>query len=177
MPLDRDEAFALVCRHMRTISRLQGPELEDMVQMAAEQVLRRLDSFEGRSAASTWIFRICYNVFLNQRRLYKRWLRRFTLTASGALPEVADAGESASRLEGQERSARLHAALDAMSPKLSTVVVLHDLKDLAIDEIAALLEIKDRTARSRLRNGRLELRRRLGKDPYFGRRSEAGGAP
>jgi DNA-directed RNA polymerase specialized sigma24 family protein len=56
--------------------------------------------------------------------------------------------------------------------------VLHDLKDLSIDEIAVLLEIKDRTARSRLRNGRLELRRRLGKDPYFAGGSEprTGGA-
>ncbi len=145
-----------------------------MIQIAAEQVLRRLDSFEGRSSVSTWIFRICYNVFLNQRRLHRRWLRRFTLTLTGELPQAVEAGPGAGRLEWHERSARLQATLDAMSPKLSTVVVLHDLKDMSIEEICALLELKDRTARSRLRNGRQELRRRLAKDPYF---SGRGGTP
>jgi RNA polymerase sigma-70 factor (ECF subfamily) len=172
-PIDEREAFALVCRHMRTISRRRDAELEDLVQIAARRVFGHLARFEARSTLSTWIFRICYRTYLNERRWHRRWLRSFTLTATGELPEPASFEEPLANLERQERSARLGRALDAISPKLSTVVILHDVKGVAIEEICELLGLKPHTARSRLRNGRRELTRRLHGDPYFGDRAGA----
>lgn len=165
--VDEREAFALVCRHMRTISRRRGPEFEDLVQIAAKRVFAQRSSFEARSTLSTWVFRICYHTFLNERRWHRRWLRSFTLTAKGELPEPASFEEPSIGVERQERIARLNTALDAISPKLSTVVILHDVKGSSIGDICALLGINPMTARSRLRNGRRALMRRLLGDPYF----------
>jgi RNA polymerase sigma factor (sigma-70 family) len=168
---DEQEAFALVCRHMRTITGRQGPEFEDWVQIAAKRVFSQLERFEARSTLSTWIFRICYHTYLNERRWHRRWLRSFTLTATGELPEPARCEEPTASIERQERAKRLARALDAISPKLSTVVVLHDVKGSTIDDICELLEIRPMTARSRLRNGRRALLRRLRQDPYFSDRA------
>src|SRR5262245_2439142 len=87
-----DAVFPLVYRMMHALA---GPsrDLDDLVQAANEQVLRSLPSFEGRARFSTWVYRICYLTMLKESRWHRRWLRRFTLTADGELPEHA-AGES-----------------------------------------------------------------------------------
>ena len=79
-------------------------------------------------------------------------------------------------LEQLERSARLRKAIDELSPKRRTVVVMHDLEGLSVEAIAGVVKANPLTVRSRLRDGRKDLAKILAKDPYFGdeacRRSE-----
>jgi RNA polymerase sigma-70 factor (ECF subfamily) len=135
--------------------------------MAAEQVLRSVASFEGRSKLSSWSFRICYLTVLRHERWYRRWLRRFTLSERGELESEAPALEEPT-LDELERAARLRKAVTRLSPKRRTVVVLHDLEGHSIEEIAGIVAAKPLTVRSRLRDGRRDLARFLGADPYFG---------
>lgn len=72
------------------------------------------------------------------------------------------------RAEWQERNARLRAAVGRVSPKLQVVLVLHDFDDVGVEEIADMLQVNVLTIRSRLRDGRRDLARRLAKDSYFG---------
>ena len=117
-----------------------GATWEELAQVAAEQVGCALPRFEGRSQLSTWTFRICYLTIRKHDRWYRRWLRRFTLTRDGELPEPAgDEDASDARLSGNERRERLRSALEQLSPKRRAVIVLHDLEGLAIDEIAAVV--------------------------------------
>jgi RNA polymerase sigma-70 factor, ECF subfamily len=161
-----NEVFPLVYRQMRSIA-FGRSDFDDLVQIAAEQVLRSFPSFEGRCQLSTWTYRICYVTVLRHERWYRRWLRRFALTDRGEL-EAEVAAQDEPTLEAFERIARLRKAVARLSPKRRTVVVLHDLEGNSVDEIAAIVGAKPLTVRSRLRDGRRDLARILSADPYFG---------
>jgi RNA polymerase sigma factor (sigma-70 family) len=162
-----ETVFALVYRQMRTLAGHR--DIDELVQIAAEQALRALPSFAGRSKLSTWTFRICYLTVRKHDRWYHRWLRRFTLTDDGELPEpTADLPRGDERMELNERADRLRAALDALSQNRRDVVMLHDLEGLSVDEIADIVSARPRAVRSRLRDGRAALTRLLASDPYFG---------
>jgi RNA polymerase sigma-70 factor (ECF subfamily) len=163
-----EEVFALVYQQVR---RLAGHrDVDELAQIAAEQAIRALPRFAGRCALSTWTFRICYLTIRKHDRWYRRWLRRFTLTDDGQLPEGATEGRTSTDdgLVSDERSRRLRAALDQLSPKRRTVVVLHDLEGFSIEEVAEIVDALPRAVRSRLRDGRKALAELLSRDPYFG---------
>ena len=145
-------------------------DLDDLVQMAAEQVLRSLSSFEERCAPATWTYRICYHTLLKQRRWYHRFSQRFIYEKEAGSFESSDrtANISADALERRELAIRLRGALERISPKRRAVVIMHDLEELEIDEIAAIVGTNIRTVRSRLRDGRRMLAQALEQDPYFG---------
>jgi RNA polymerase sigma-70 factor (ECF subfamily) len=145
-------------------------DYEDLVQAAAELAVRDLPKFEGRSSLSTWVFRICYTTLLGERRWLRRWLKRFSLHEPSEGPELLDArAENASEaLEVYERRRRLTSAVERLTPKLRAVVTLHDLQGMSVEEIAEVVDANVLTVRSRLRDGRRALARRLHKDPYFG---------
>jgi RNA polymerase sigma-70 factor, ECF subfamily len=165
---DAAEIFGLVYRQMRTLVGGRA-EFDDLVQIAAEQALRALPSFEGRSKISTWTYRICYLTLLKHERWYRRWLRRFALTEPGELSETeASLAPDDFVLEQLERSARLRKAIDQLSPKRRSVVVLHDLEGMSVEAVADVVKANPLTVRSRLRDGRKDLARILAHDPYFG---------
>ncbi len=163
-----DEVFALVYRQMRKLAGRR--DVDELAQVAAERVLRSLPTFAGRSALSTWTFRICYLTIRKHDRWYRRWLRRFTLTDDGQVPEIAAAAQASTdeRLLNRERAERLFAALSTLSPKRRAVVVLHDLEGCSVTEIATIVDAQARAVRSRLRDGRKALAQALASDPYFG---------
>ncbi|HKQ68580.1 MAG TPA: RNA polymerase sigma factor, partial [Polyangiaceae bacterium] len=158
------EIFALIYRQMWSLAGRRR-DFDDLVQAAAEQALRSLPSFEGRSKISTWTYRVCYFTLLRHQRWYRRWLRHFTLTERGELPETHSGGAAdAVFLEDKERSARLRAAVARLPPKHRAVVVLHDLEGVTIESIASILKAKPFTVRSRLRDGRKALAQLLADD-------------
>ena len=167
------QIFALVYRQMRALTAGQAiADFEDLVQIAAEQALKSLPSFEGRSRLSTWVFGICYRTWSKQCRFWQRWLRRFALTRDGEIPEPGEAAaDPACELEHAEALQRMRAAIARLSIKRRTVVILHDLEELPVEEIALVLELKVNTVRSRLRDGRRDLALLLRDDPYFGDRA------
>jgi RNA polymerase sigma-70 factor (ECF subfamily) len=144
---------------MRALVGGNSPDFDDLVQIAAEQVFRSLGAFDGRSELLTWIYSICYRVLLRQRRWYRRWQLRFTL--GDAEPVASDDPLPSGALEVSERVHALRAALLRMTDKYRVVVVLHDLEELEIKAIAVIVGAGELTVRSRLRDGRKQLRRLL----------------
>jgi RNA polymerase sigma-70 factor (ECF subfamily) len=162
-----NEVFALVYRQVRALAGHR--DVDELVQVAAEQVIRSLPRFAGHSKLSTWVFRICYLTIRKHDRWYRRWLRRFTLTDDGELPEAeASTGAAEECFIGEERGRRVRAALARLSPKRRVVVLLHDLEGLSIDEVATVVDAQPVAVRSRLRDARKALADILAKDPYFG---------
>jgi RNA polymerase sigma-70 factor (ECF subfamily) len=162
------EIFGLVYTQMR---KLVGgrPEFDDLVQTAAEQALRSLGSFEGRSKLSTWTYRICYLTLLKHERWYRRWLRRFALTESGDLTDVPQHRPGIEvELDKAERAMRLRGAIDQLSAKRRAVLILHDLEGHSVEEISGVVGANPLTVRSRLRDGRQALADILTNDDYFG---------
>ncbi len=165
----RSEIFELVYRQMHALAG-RSRDLDDLVQMAAEQVLRSLARFEERCAPATWTYRICYHTLLKQRRWYHRFSQRFIYEKDASAFETADrsAATGADSFERRERASRLRKALECISPKRRAVVIMHDLEELEIEEIAVIVDANVHTVRSRLRDGRRMLAQALHQDPYFG---------
>lgn len=162
--LSERQLFEAVHRRMRALAGSAAPDLDDLVQLAAEQVFRSLPGFDGRSELLTWVYAVCYRVLLTQRRWYRRWRRRFTLQQEDdQLPSQEPMPSAA--LEARERAQSLQAALAKMSDKYRVVVVLHDLEELTIKDIVQIVGAQELTVRSRLRDGRRQLLRLLQADP------------
>jgi RNA polymerase sigma factor (sigma-70 family) len=154
--LGEREVFDLVYVRMRALAGVRAPDLDDLVQLAAEQVFRNMRSFRGDSQLSTWIYGVCYRVLLMQRRWYRRWKLRFSFWEESELPSGTEASP-AQIVEQRVRAERLHSALRQLSEKYRAVVVLHDLEELDVREIAAVVGANELTVRSRLRDGRKQL--------------------
>jgi RNA polymerase sigma-70 factor (ECF subfamily) len=153
--------------HVRMRS-LVGPlasDLDDLIQVAAEQTFRSLERFDGRCDISTWVYAVCYRVLLSQRRWYRRWRLRFTYLE----PEFDTPNEEPAPpdlLEARARARQLHRSLSRMSDKYRTVLVLHDLQELKVSEIATIVKANELTVRSRLRDGRKQLAKLLRADAH-----------
>lgn len=164
--LSERELFELVYRRMRVLAGAGAPDLEDLIQLAAEQVFRSLGSFSGRSGLRTWVYAVCYRVLLRERRWYRRWSLRFTLDSNES-SAASEEPSPAVLVEARQRAQRLHQALAQMTDKYRAVVVLHDLEGLTVSEVVEVVAANERTVRSRLRDGRKQLARLLQADPAF----------
>jgi len=163
LPLSERELFEALYRRMRALAGSKAPDLDDLVQQAAEQVLKKLPSFEGRSELLTWVYAVCYRVLLKQRRWYRRWSLRFRLEQEDdPVLCVSDEALPSAAAERRERALSLQAGLARLSERHRAVVVLHDLEELSIAEVAMIVDCNELTARSRLRDGRKQLRALLG---------------
>ena len=139
-------------------------DLDDLVQLAAEQVFRSLPSFGGRSDLMTWVYAICYRVLLKNRRWYSRFRLRFSQGDGEELERASEDDAPSELLEARERAQQLHGALARLSDKYRAVVVLHDLEELPVREIADIVGAGELTVRSRLRDGRKRLKQFLHED-------------
>lgn len=162
--LTERQLYEAVHRRMRALAGPTAGDLDDLIQLAAEQAFRNIARFDGRCELTTWLYAVCYRVLLNERRWYRRWRLRFTPleTNDDALDEQPTPPEL---LEARARTRHLHRTLARMSDKYRAVVVLHDLEELAVSEIAIILGANELTVRSRLRDGRKQLAKLLQADP------------
>jgi RNA polymerase sigma-70 factor (ECF subfamily) len=157
------ELFELVYRRMRALART-APDLDDLVQLAAEQVFRSLPSFAGRSEIETWIFGVCYRVLLSQRRWYWRFRQRFSADSSATENHEDPTPGADEALESEQRLALLHRALARLSDKYRVVLVLYYLEGVETGQIAQIVHANELTVRSRLRDARKQLLKLLGRD-------------
>ena len=161
------DVLALLYRQMRVLA---GPRtyLDDLVQAAAVRLIRALPHFEHRSSLSTFAYGVAYRTLLGQDRWYRRWSRRFSFAEDQEEAEppvtVGDAEQSMLRAR---RASSLHRALAQLPAPKRAVIVLHDLEELEMKEVAAIVDVNERTVRSRLRDGRKKLAEILTSDPLF----------
>jgi RNA polymerase sigma-70 factor (ECF subfamily) len=161
------DLLRLLYRQMRVLAGPR-PDLDDLVQCAAERMLRALPRFEGRSMLSTFAYGVAYRTLLGHDRWYRRWSRRFSFAEDQAGPEPAQVGEDTEEATARrQRSASLHRALGALAPAKRAVIVLHDLEGLPLKDVATIVGANERTVRSRLRDGRKKLAEILLADPRF----------
>jgi len=161
------ELLSLLYRQVR---KLAGPrhDLDDLVQEAAERVLRSWHRFEGRSQLSTWTYGIAYRTVIDNDRWYGRWRKRFTFGAEDDPEPPAERWDGEASVQQLERARRLHAALAELPPAKRAVVVLAELEGMEMKEVAEIVGTNDRTVRSRLRDARKKLVELLADDPLFG---------
>ncbi len=154
IPAEAFERF--VARHRRIIGKVcylyatDSADFDDLRQEVLIALWRGFGSFEGRSAASTWIYRVSLNACISYCRRNRR--HRTTQPLAEALA-IADDDPAL-----RERMSELAALLARLDPMEKALMALW-LDELSYDEIAAVTGLQRNTVASRLHRIRLKLRR------------------
>lgn len=163
---ETDQLLTLLYRQLRSLAGPR-PDLDDIVQAAAERALKSQHRFERRSQWSTWTYGVAYRTLLDHDRWYARLRRRYLSSEEVKTPEPRTVTDSEAMLVEVERARRLYEALDELPPAKRAVVVLHDLEGMSASEVAVVVGTNEGTVRSRLRDGRAKLVELLERDPLF----------
>ena len=134
-------------------------EAEDLAQEAFIQLYRKIGSFRGESAFTTWLHRLTVNQVLMHFR--KKGVRLEQTTDDGDVPTQVVAGtENPNSMPVVDRIA-LDRAIGALPPGYRAVFVLHDVEGHEHEEIARLLGCSVGTSKSQLHKARMKLRHLL----------------
>src|SRR5262245_51728578 len=166
---DRAIAFArCLCR-----SRADG---DDLYQEALLRALTKLDALRDDAAFRPWLYRILITVHRN--RLRRAFWRRLLPLGDPAAPDDAAAAQlgvdyrtSDWSPEAAGAGERARAALAVLPAVQREAVLLFELEDWQVDEIAALQRVSASAVKSRLARGRARLR------AYYQRRLRADEVP
>jgi RNA polymerase sigma factor (sigma-70 family) len=148
-------------RVFRLAYRLTGNrhDAEDLTQDVFIRVFRSLSTYTPGTFEG-WLHRITTNLFLDQVRRKQRI--RFDALADDAAERLSGREPAPDNaLTEQMLDADVQAALDDLAPDFRAAVVLCDIEGLSYEEIAATLDIKLGTVRSRIHRGRTQLRAAL----------------
>jgi RNA polymerase sigma-70 factor (ECF subfamily) len=140
--------------------RMGGSQIaEETTQEVMLTVWRKAALFDaGKASASTWIFAIARNLFIDRKRREKR--PAFDPTDPLLVAEIPEQADSAlwSRQSGQ----RIREAMSALPAEQAKVVTMAFFEDKAHSAIAAELKLPLGTVKSRLRLALARLRGALG---------------
>ena len=134
-------------------------EAEDLTQDAFLQVFRKLPTFRGDSALSTWLYRIAVNTVLMHFR--KKTLRQFSLDQpyeqEGKLVRREYGGRDG-RLASSVDRISLTQAIKELPDGYRTIFLLHEVDGYEHREIAELLECSVGNSKSQLHKAKLRIR-------------------
>jgi RNA polymerase sigma-70 factor (ECF subfamily) len=145
-------------------------DAEEVVQDVFLKLLRKIDSFEGRAALGTWLYRVTVNTALNKRRGRRAAL---TVPIEDCLPAFLPDGHREGdrslllldwsplpddELLAGERRRMMSDALDRLPDHYRAVLLLRDVEGLSSEETAEALGESVASVKSRLHRARMVLR-------------------
>lgn len=158
---DRASQDALLREHYDTVRAvchrivLNRADADDAVQNALINIVRALPRFDGRSAFSTWVYRIATNAALDEVRRIRR--RAVPTDDHRTIDSPTSDGTAA-----VDARTDVTAALSDLSEEHRVALVLRHVADLEYEEIAVILDVPVGTVRSRLSRARAQLAEVMG---------------
>jgi RNA polymerase sigma-70 factor, ECF subfamily len=161
------QAFqALYDKHKRRVYSLclrmtaNTAEAEDLTQEAFLQLYRKIATFRGESAFSTWLHRLSVNVVLMHLRKKNLPVVSLEETTQGGEDDTPkkDFGADDLALAGSIDRLQLQKAVDDLPPGYRTIFVLHDVEGYEHNEIAAIVGCSIGNSKSQLHKARMKLR-------------------
>lgn len=152
MEAHEDRIFAVCLRMLR-----DREAALDATQETFVTVFRKVGTFAGRSAFSTWLYRVAVNTCYDALRRQKR-------RAAGAMPEHHDPPDitAGDELSAVELRPDIETALRKLPVEFRSVLVLVDLEGMGQHDAADVLGVATGTVKSRLFRGRRLLAAELG---------------
>jgi len=160
------QLYSLHKRHIYSLClRMVGSvaEAEDLTQEAFLQFHRKIETFRGESALSTWLHRLAINVVLmhlRKKSLQVSSLDEFTDPAADQRPGRSF-GAPDLILTGVIDRLTLQRAINELPAGYRLIFVLHDIEGFEHNEIASLLDCSIGNSKSQLHKARLKLRESL----------------
>jgi len=157
---------------LQYLKRLIGDqEAEEMAQIVFEKISRNLNTFQGTSRLSTWIYKVATNATLDRLKS-----QSYKYSQSGPLapfpihkPEIENTFyENTStpippdkKIIRDEMNECIREFIDKLPPDYKTIITLNEIKGFTNSEIAEILQISLNTAKIRLHRARTKLRQIL----------------
>ncbi|MGA9882322.1 MAG: sigma-70 family RNA polymerase sigma factor [Candidatus Acidiferrales bacterium] len=136
-------------------------EAEDLTQEAFLQLFRKVSTFRGESAFSTWLHRLAVNVVLMKLRKKsgkETSLEQVTDPDEESGTPRRDFGTLDVRLSGSLDRVNLQRAVEQLPPGYKSVFVLHDVQGFEHNEIAEIMGCSIGNSKSQLHKARMRLR-------------------
>ena len=128
----------------------------DALQNAFVKVHLKLSTFDSSRRFFSWIFKIVVNESLN---LVEKRLRH--QGDDSRLERLTATGNPEQEMVGNERDTLIQTALMEVKPTHRVVLVLKHINNLSYEEIAEIVDVPQKTVKSRLFSARQELRKKL----------------
>jgi RNA polymerase sigma-70 factor, ECF subfamily len=166
---DQTAMSVLYARHhvrlYRYLVRLTRNEAtaEELMSEVFLECWRKADSFEGRSAVSTWLFSIAHNRAISAMR--KRSEDALDEEAAAQLPDGGDSPEVAT--QKRDKATIMRACMDRLSADHRAIIDLVYYQEASVSEAAEILAIPENTVKTRMfyaRKKLAELMREAGLD-------------
>jgi len=139
-------------------------EAEDLTQEAFLQLFRKISSFRGESAFSTWLHRLSVNVVLmklRKKRMPETSLEEVTEPDEESGGPRRDFGTADLQLTGSVDRVHLQRAVEQLPPGYKAIFVLHDVQGYEHNEIAGIMGCSIGNSKSQLHKARMRLRELL----------------
>jgi RNA polymerase sigma-70 factor (ECF subfamily) len=162
---DADAFEALYDLHKRRVYSLclrmtaNTAAAEDLTQEAFLQLFRKIGTFRGESAFSTWLHRMAVNVVLMQLR--KKGLPIVPLEENIETEEETpkkELGSDDPRLAGSIDRMQLERSIASLPPGYRMIFLLHDVEGYEHNEIAEMVGCSIGNSKSQLHKARMKLR-------------------
>ncbi len=135
----------------------------DITQDAFIKAFSSINSFKGKSAFYTWLYRIAVNMAVSfvKKNRFRRFFSFENINEEAASSEILDklsafnGGDRATNLK--ELQEKLNEALQTLSIEHRTVVILFEIEGLSHQEIAEITKVNIATVRSRLHYAKRQL--------------------
>lgn len=135
-------------------------EAEDLAQEAFLQLFRKIATFRGESAFSTWLHRLSVNVVLMHLR--KKGLNEVSLDEMMEPQQEdgpkKDIGARDNVLAGSIDRVNLERCIESLPPGYRIIFVLHDIEGYEHNEIAEMMGCSIGNSKSQLHKARMKLR-------------------
>lgn len=137
---------------------------EDVVQDTFLRVYQKKHMYRNIAKFSTWIYTIAGNLAKTELRKRKR-RKMFSLSNLGLedkefeIPSEEFAPED--DVEGEYTEKEIQDAINELSEKFKTVIILRDIQELSYEEISNIVDVPVGTVKSRINRGRIKLQEKL----------------
>jgi RNA polymerase sigma-70 factor (ECF subfamily) len=134
---------------------------EDLTQEAFLQLFRKIATFRGESAFSTWLHRLAVNVVLMKLRRKtgnESSLEQMTEPDEESGTPRRDFGTADLALIGALDRINLQRAVEELPPGYKAIFVLHDVQGYEHNEIAEIMGCSIGNSKSQLHKARMRLR-------------------
>jgi RNA polymerase sigma-70 factor (ECF subfamily) len=174
--------YRLHCRRVYSLClrMVKDPsEAEDLTQEAFMQVFRKIYTFRGESAFSSWLHRLTANIVLMRLRRKKITSTSLDQTSVGGDGEDRPSNEAGGpdlRLTGIFDRANLQRAVNQLPEGYKAMFILHDVQGYQHKEIAKILGCSIGTSKSQLHKARKGIRDFLRRLQHHGAQADHGAA-
>lgn len=151
----KDRVFALALR-------LSGnrEDAEEIMQDVFLKVFNSLDSFQGSSKFSTWLYRIAYNTSISKLRSVGKYNNEVGVEDYNMV-ETMDLVGVLEPLKREEQRYFLSKTLEQLKPEDATIIELFYLEEMKIEEIVAITGESNSNIKVKLYRARKQLHKLL----------------